>query len=635
MWLKGLSTRKASELGASLADQLAPAESDSSGERKTTRLGAKGGQLQTFLQSVDREALPLQLGIFRRAKLASSFKWRLIDNGVEPEVVEELTRMLVMRLTVKSLGATVNEASEALSPAQPGSGATSAKSLLARADECATRGAHAEAINGYQEFLKVKPRHPLACNNLGVALLSLGHYREAEEQFRRAVGIQSTYVDAQFNLGTLLRNTGRIVESEQPLRRASKLDPKHVEAQVSLGMTLVLLGRLRDAQDCFDRVLKVAPRHGRALYGSGQVANIEGRFEDAESLFKRALVFEQRMPGAWAALAHLRKMTSSDGAWLKSSERIASSGLLPLEEVDLRFAIGKYYDDTGDFERAFQSYKRANDLLKTFAEPYVRHARVRFIDDTIRVYSRESFASLEGGASDSTRPVFVTGMMRSGTSLVEQIISSHPAVRGAGELPFWNDAARKYQDILRNRWLGEKLKKQLAESYLHVLDAHSRDALRVVDKSTFNTDHLGLIHSVFPKARVIYVRRDPVDTCLSCYFQQFSTAHNFTMDLGDLAHYYSEHQRLVAHWRAVLPPATLLEVPYAELVADQEKWTRRIVEFLDLEWDDRCLDFHKTQRPVLTASFWQVRQRIYQSSLDRGRHYRKFLGPLLELRQPT
>jgi tetratricopeptide (TPR) repeat protein len=635
MWLKGLNTSKASKVGASLADQLAPAELNSPVDRKSTRLGSKGRELHTFLQSVDREAGALQLGVFRRAKLANSFKWRLLDHGVEPEVVEHLTRMLLLRLTAKSPGAEGDGTHGTVSLTQPGAGSANAKSLLAQADECAARGDHAEAVGCYQQFLKAKPRHALACNNLGVALLSLGRHREAEEQFRRAAGLQSTYVDAQFNLGTLLRNTGRIVESEQPLRRASKLDPKHVESQVGLGMTLVLLGRLRDAQECFDRVLKIAPRHPRALYGSGQVASIEGRFEEAESLFKRALVFEQRMPGAWAALAHLRKMTSADGAWLKSAERIASSGLIPFEEVDLRFAIGKFYDDTRNFERAFQSYKRANDLLKTFAEPYEREGRARCVDDLIRVYSRESFAAQAGGSSDSSKPVFVTGMMRSGTSLVEQIVASHPQARGAGEQSFWNDAARKYHDILRNRWLGEKVKKQLAESYLQVLGRYSRDALRVVDKSTLNTDHLGLIHSVFPRARVIYVSRDPVDTCLSCYFQQFSTAHNFTMDLGDLAHYYAEHQRLVAHWRAVLPPGTLLEVPYAELVADQENWTRKIVAFLDLEWDERCLEFHQTQRPVLTASFWQVRQRLYQSSLGRGRHYEKFLGPLRELRDAT
>jgi hypothetical protein len=142
-----------------------------------------------------------------------------------------------------------------------------------------------------------------------------------------------------------------------------------------------------------------------------------------------------------------------------------------------------------------------------------------------------------------------------------------------------------------------------------------------------------VIHSVFPNARIIYMRRDPIDTCLSCYFQPFSAALNFTMDLSDLAHHYREHQRLMAHWRAALPPGTILDVPYAELVADQEGWTRRILDFIGLEWDQRCLDFHSTKRAVVTASYWQVRQRIYNDSVQRWRNYRKFIGPLLDLRE--
>jgi tetratricopeptide (TPR) repeat protein len=411
-----------------------------------------------------------------------------------------------------------------------------------------------------------------------------------------------------------------------------KLDPKHLEAQVSLGSTLVLLGRLADARECFNRALKVAPRHAGALCGIGQIASLEGRFDEAESLFKRALVFETSMPSAWASLAAVRKMTRADASWLKGAEKIAARGLAPLEEADLRFAIGKYGDDVGDFELAFRSYQRANELQKQAAPAYDPQARTRVVDEIISAYPRGAFAAPAGDAPNSLQPVLVTGMMRSGTSLVEQIISSHPAAAGAGELPFWNDANRKYPDAMRNRWLAEPLRKKLGDSYLQTLQRTAPAALRVVDKSTFNSDYLGPIHLIFPHARIVYVQRDPIDTCLSCYFHQFSSAHNFTMDLTDRAHYYREHQRLVAHWREVLPPGTLLEVPYAELVADQEGWSRRIVEFIGLPWDERCLQFHTTQRPVITASFWQVRQKIYQSSVGRWRNYKKFIGPLLELR---
>jgi hypothetical protein len=222
-------------------------------------------------------------------------------------------------------------------------------------------------------------------------------------------------------------------------------------------------------------------------------------------------------------------------------------------------------------------------------------------------------------------------MMRSGTSLAEQILSSHPSVKGAGELGFWSDAAREHETAIRQGLLGGPIREKLATDYLRVLESHS-DALHVVDKAPVNSDHLGVIHSAFPKARIIYMQRDPIDTCLSCYFQPFSTALNFTMDLSDLAHYYREHRRLMAHWSAALPTGTILEVPYAELVADQEGWTRKILDFLGLEWDEQCLDFHKVQRPVATASYWQVRQKIYKDSVERWRNYKQFISPLLGLK---
>jgi hypothetical protein len=326
-------------------------------------------------------------------------------------------------------------------------------------------------------------------------------------------------------------------------------------------------------------------------------------------------------------------MAPSDGAWLERAEELAAGGIAPMEEAGVRFAIGKYCDDVGEFERAFKNYKGANELLKTLAERYEPDVRTRFVDDLIRVHTRAAVSRSDSGASASIKPVFVVGMPRSGTSLAEQIIASHPAVAGAGEVQFWNAAMHKHDALIRREPLGESTRKDLAEGYLQALADHSHDALRIVDKAPVNSDYLGVIHSVLPNARIIYMRRDPIDTCLSCYFQQFPPTLKFTMDLSDLAHYYREHKRLMAHWRAVLPPGTILDVPYAELVADQEGWTRRILDFIGLEWDQRCLDFHSTKRAVATASYWQVRQRIYSRSVHRWRNYRKFIGPLLDLKE--
>jgi tetratricopeptide (TPR) repeat protein len=363
------------------------------------------------------------------------------------------------------------------------------------------------------------------------------------------------------------------------------------------------------------------------------LSKTEGRFEESAAMIEKALEVNPKMTSALASLAGIRKMTLSDAPWVERAEQLAASVVAPLEEAELRFAIGKYYDDTGDYKQAFDSYKSANELLKGAALGYKRKARTKLVDEWIRVYTRERIADVRGSASSSMKPVFVVGMARSGTSLVEQIIASHPAAKGAGELEYWMGTVREHGDAIQKGPLDEATRNRIAEAYLRALENRCGDALRIVDKLLVNSDYLGLIHSVFPNARIIRLRRDPIDTCLSCYFQNFPLDLNFTLDLSDLAHFYREHYRLMSHWRAVLPPGTILEVPYEELVADQESWTRKILDFVGLEWNEKCLNFHATDRPVLTASAWQVRQKIFKNSVRRWHNYREFIGPLFHLNE--
>jgi tetratricopeptide (TPR) repeat protein len=631
MLLDWLDARDAIRVGAALADDFVTQSASAShaAPQDPRRADAQLQRLlQKFVQRVDREARLLQLNLFKRAKLANSFKWRLFEKGVEPQVVDELTQALVLRLTAARVdhsgAASADAAAEPRVAGNP-------QTLLARGDEALAGGAYAEAVDQYRRLLELEPRHAVACNSLGTALCKLGRFREAEAQFHRAIGIRASYLEALCNLGKLLRTTGRIIEAELPLRRALKVKPTHLESQINLGTTLFLLNRLPEARALLEKALRLAPRNVDALLAAASVATREGHFTDGEAMFRRALEIDPKAPGGWAGLAGLRRMTAADGAWLEGAEACLTAGLEPLPESSLRYAIGKYYDDLGDYPRAFRSYQRANELQRTVARPYDREARTRFVDDLIRVYGSEQVSAAQPGASDSTVPVFVVGMPRSGTSLVQQILSSHPAVRGAGELEFWSLAMRKHETALRQRPPGEALIRKFAAGYQHAIAAHSAHAPRVVDKSPFNSEYLGIIHCVFPRARAIYLQRDPIDTCLSCYLQELPAELNFTTDLSDLAHYYRQHRRLIEHWRKTLPAGALLEVPYEGLVEDQEKWTRRILEFLGLPWDARCLDYHLTESTVLTVSYWQVRQKLYQSSIGRWRNYKEFIDPLLSL----
>jgi len=628
MALDWFNTHEAVAVGATLADHFLPRQTSSSTGRGVSNDWRK--DVPRFRQRIAHEARPLKLNFFKRAKLLNSFKWRLLEHGFNASAADELTQMLLMQLCTNGAGATTPEGG-GLRP-QKAQASKRLPVLLTEAEARIADGKYSEAVDRLHEALAIDARNADAHLNLGSALCCLGRYAEAEQALRRAVEIKPGSGPAHLVLGTLLRDKGEFAASETALRRAVKHDPRSHQSLAGLGLTLGMCNRLSEARTCFEKALRLKPQDPTVQCFCGWLEGIEGRFDEAEKHYRATLEADPRHPGAWALLAGLRRMTNADRDWLTGAERALANGLPPLEESKLRYAVGKYFDDLGKYSRAFEQYKRANELRKQAAAPYGRIERTKRVDETIALYTMQRLAQPAKGASDSARPVFVTGMMRSGTSLVEQIIASHPQAAGAGELDFWTAAVRKQEESLRRGGPDELQTRKLAESYLKVLEQHSPSAARVVDKATFNTDHLGLIHQVLPQARLIYVQRDPVDNCLSCYFQDFANVASFTMDLSDLAHYYREHHRLISHWRSALPEGALLVVPYEELVADQEAWSRRIIEFIGLEWDSRCLEFHKTQRSVLTASSWQVRQPVYSRSVARWRNYEKFIRPLLELR---
>jgi tetratricopeptide (TPR) repeat protein len=631
MKLKWFNAREAADLGVALADQFTAAAAPrpapvrgSEGKRKDHSTA-----LQELQERADREVRPLELNFYQKARFANSFKWRLIENGVESGVADGTTQSLIMHLSRAPAGAPTDGGWAA---AQAGGAKDPVKidALLARAEKAFKAGDNDQAVDLFDEFVSLVPGRADALNALGVALYRMNRYQEAEQRYREAIDIDPQYADALVNLATLLQVNPDA--AEPLLRRALKINPKYPGARAMLGLMLLSSGQERDAKLALRKALKVSPEDPTALLGLAQIARVEGRFDEAQSLLKRTLGISPKMPSAWASLNGTRKMTTADSDWFATAEEIAGSGVSLLDEVQLRFAMGKYCDDIEDYERAFANYRRGNELLKSVAVRYNREAHASFADDLIRVHTREALAAITEGGSTSAKPIFVLGMPRSGTSLTEQIIASHPAAAGVGEPDFWLKAARTHHDQIRRTTLDLAARKKLAEDYLRLIERRCPDALRIVDKTPTNSDFLGFMHTVFPNARVIRMRRDPIDTCLSCYFQNFSTGQTFTMDLDDLADYYRVHQRLMDHWCQALPAGAILEVPYEGLVAEQETWTRKILDFVGLEWDERCLAFHETKRSVTTASAWQVRQKIYRQSVERWRNYEKFIGPLKGLR---
>jgi len=488
-----------------------------------------------------------------------------------------------------------------------------------------------DALVALKKATELSPNDAESHSNLALALQDLGQLDAAVASCKRALLINPDYVEAHNNLSNALRELRQFDAAEASCRRALAINPNFAPAHHSLAVIQRNVGFAMQAEISCQRALEIDPNLPGAITFMAELQADKGYFSQAEALFRRAIAIEPESPESWAGIAGVRKMTGADANWLAEAQRIAARALPPRSEARLRFAIGKYYDDVRDFERAFMHYQRANELGKLYGSVYNRQQQTLAVSVLSRIYGREWIQREQVKGNQSARPVFIVGMPRSGTSLAEQILASHPAVFGAGELGFWKSAAATHAPSILTGKIDERAIGKLSGDYVKLLQGFSADALRVVDKMPDNFLHLGLIHAAFPNARIIHMQRNPIDTCLSIYFQHFNTAHTYANDLEDLAHYYTEYFRVMQHWCATLPASTILHVPYEGLVGDQEGWSRTMLDFIDMPWDARCIDFHQCIRTVSTASNWQVRQKISKTSVLRWRNYEKFVGPLQRL----
>jgi tetratricopeptide (TPR) repeat protein len=493
------------------------------------------------------------------------------------------------------------------------------------------RGQREEAAASYRQALASNPRYVEALNSLGDVLSELGARREAMSLYARAVELEPSRAESYYNLANALFDLRKLEEAAAAYTQVLARQPRHARAHLSLGVVRRAQRRHADAEASCLAALAVDPGYVEALSLLGELRADTGRFAEAEELFQRAIAIDPDFSFAFSGIATHRKMTRDDAAWLAGAQALLAKEP-PLEhEISLNYALGKYFDDVGQYDDAFGHYRRANELTKRRVPGYDGAKLTRGVDDIIRSFDAPFVHRCGADATGSELPVFIVGMPRSGTSLTEQILASHPAVTGAGEVAFWDAAFAAYRRADAGGAGAEAeaaLLAEMARSYLERLAHGGGESLRVVDKMPANFWYAGLIHAAFPRARFIHMRRHPIDTCLSIYFQNFFNMDPYANDLHSLAHYYGEYVRIADHWRTVLPAHTLLEVPYEGLIEDQEGWTRRMLEFLGLPWDSKCLDFHETERVVITASKWQVRQRIHASSTGRWRNYEKFVGPL-------
>jgi len=429
----------------------------------------------------------------------------------------------------------------------------------------------------------------------------------------------------------------RVHVAGRPREALDRLDEAPDEARTNprferaRGWALYREGRGREAVAAFESARGLAPTNSSGAYGHARALESAGQLDEAERALNDALTLEPSHAHALRALADNNRIKPSDKHFEKLVKLLEKRSLPQDIRAVAHFAAGAVYRHAGDTDMAFSHYRRANDFKDVI---YSQPAWSNYIDQYCAAFDTDFFARSKGAGSDSALPVFIVGMPRSGSTLIEQIISSHPQAAGGGERDTLHLLAHEmmpeekpYPAGIRD--VTETALSELAAAYLDDLRTVSSDALRVTDKMPRNFLHLGLIAALFPHARIINCRRDPMDACLSMYFRSFAGHHPYAYSLENLGHYYRQYERLMAHWRTVLP-VEILDVHYEELVADQRGVTEKILTHCGLEWDERCIAFHENERAVRTASSTQVREPIYATAVAHSKAYADHLKPLEE-----
>jgi len=528
-------------------------------------------------------------------------------------------------------------------------------------------GALEEAAAVSRQATKLRPNEAGPHNTLGLCYLAQQRILEASASFERAVALNPNDALHHHNLGITQQLQGRNIEAARSYRRALSLAPKFAETHIRLGQLLLEEGDRAAAVACFERASASDPgsttmhllwaqallelgrdeeaeEHLKIAAAGDAAANVElglmlqesGRFADAVASFERAIRAEPNKGGAYHGLARGRKMTDADQPLIDTMESILSeTDLTPDDRSMLHYALGKTYEDLKNYEEAMSHFNSANQIAAGHVNTsFDKKAHEAYIDKTIARFSKKFFEDHQDLGSESELPLFIVGMIRSGTTLAEQVVSTHPRIGAGGELRFWYEREPALLTALDEGILDSATTSQMAQNYEKLLRGIAPGKARVTDKMPLNFMLLGLIHTVFPKARIIHCRRNPLDNCLSIYTTFFRISPLFAHEPDNIIFFYEQYLRLMDHWRKVFPAGTMLELDYEELVADRERITREMIAFSGLEWDDAVLHHENNQRTVRTPSFWQVRQPIYNTSVARWRRYEPWLGSFAKLLRP-
>jgi tetratricopeptide (TPR) repeat protein len=528
-----------------------------------------------------------------------------------------------------------------------------------------------ESIAISERLIKLSPKVPYGYNNLGHCAMIQQRFPDAASYFEKCVELDPGVSTFHHTLGLSYRNMGRGSDAIAELRKAIALKPDEAQVCADLADCLVREYKPEEAAMWFRKAYELSPDtiagqmwRVKGLMEEGQVSDVieivtgilerdpdnarshtilgsmyqaEGDFEKAAEHLKKAMELEPVVK-PYAAYVQCKKITEED-RWILDEIHKEVDHLTKKNpaHANYHYALGKAYNDLKEWEPAMREFQQANDLMLLQHASFDRPKFTKITDLLMKTFTPEFFKANRHLGNESTRPIFIVGMIRSGTTLTEQIVCSHPDVGGVGELQYWVRAAedlatgislQKADKFLTPK---EETVKRWQEEYLAKLEELDPDSPYVTDKQPLNYMSLGLIHLAFPNAKFIHTRRNPVDTMISMYMTPFKNGIAFGHDKDRLVFVYRDYLRLMEHWRSVMPADRFIETDYEVLTEDPEPTTRRVIEFLGLPWDEACLRPEDNDRSVRTPSVWQVRQPVYKTSAKRWKRYEPWLGPFAEL----
>lgn len=494
-----------------------------------------------------------------------------------------------------------------------------------------------EAITAYQQVLKLQAEDVVTIIKLGNVFLAAELWTNSIPRFEQALAVQPNNTLVHRNLGVSLHKVGRLQKARKCFEQALRLHPEYTDARIRLALVLRQLGRTEEALDQFEQAIDIEPDNIEAHIGLSDILRDQGQPELAIERLEQCISARPTC----GMLYHQISMIKPKQALIPAVEKlIRTANLSKGNATYCHFALGNFFKGGKSYDQAFSHFLEANKLHRETIS-YDPKDNIETVDKLIKVFSKRFFQRKRYFGSESLLPVFVLGMPRSGSTLVEQILSSHPQVHGTGEL---GAIPAVHVSIARQlkyanpppecmSLIDRKIAQEHSARYLQELALHCPTAKRITEHLAGNFFKVGLVKTLFPNARIIHCKRTPLDTCISLFFHYFIGLKS-CFDLTELGQYYLQYQRLMSHWENLFP-GEMLNVQYEDLVMDQENISRQLIDYIGLEWDEKCLDFHTNQRPVMTPSNIQVRQPMYKTSINRWKHYEKHLEPLIEVLQQS